>query len=67
MSMIPQSCALGKKLPILLKKHQKLLLTEETQKLLIFPWLNRDFATTHPATHQSSSAFTSADKVISEL
>ena len=38
MSMIPQSCALGK----------KLLLTEEMQKLLIFPWLNEDFAPTDP-------------------
>ena len=48
MSMIQQSCGLGKKLPILLKKHQKLLLTEEMQKLLIFPWLSEDFAPTNP-------------------
>ena len=45
--MILQSCTFGKKLPILLKNHRKLLLTEKMQKLLIFPWLNQDFAPTN--------------------
>ena len=48
MSMIVHSYVLCKKLSILLKKHQKLLLTEEMQKLLIFPWLNEHFAPTNP-------------------
>ena len=45
--MIPQSCAFDKKLPILLKNHQRLLLTEEMQKLSILPWLNEDFTPTN--------------------
>ena len=48
MSMISQSCALYKKLLILLKKNRKLLLTEDMQKLLTFPGLNEDFAPTNP-------------------
>ena len=48
MFMILQFCALDKKLPILLKKHWKLLLTEEMQKLFIFPWLNEDLAPVGP-------------------
>ena len=48
MPMIPQSCALGKKLLILLKKHRKLVLTLEMQKLLILSWLNEGFALTSP-------------------
>ena len=48
MFMILQFCALDKKLPILLKKHWKLLLTEKMQKLFIFPWLNEDLAPVGP-------------------
>ena len=35
-------------MPVLLKKHLKLLLTEEMQNLLIFPWLSEHFAPTSP-------------------
>ena len=44
----PWSPSLGKKLTILLKKHWKLLSTEEMQKLLIFLWLYKDSASTNP-------------------